>query len=155
MTWETTAECGLRLSKKRKELMKMIVEGVTIIGLRSAKMNSEIAEQEQERQALEREIARIKHENEMDAEFPTILSRLMEKVDEQAEKGYKGFHYLWTEEMRVGLCRIGYNRFLEHYKRIKPILEELGYRTDIHTYSSSWRNKSGKIAELHIYWYEN
>lgn len=132
--------------------MLIEVEQTIITGLRSAELNKCIAEQEQERQRVEREIAEQKHKEEMFSELPTIVAKLMNKINGEAEAGNTYFEYVWWENVRVGLCGIGYKRFVEHFNNIEPMLKELGYNVYFSYYSDSWRRKSGKICQLRISW---
>jgi hypothetical protein len=132
--------------------MLIEVEQTIITGLRSAELNKLIAEQEQERQRVEREIAEQRHKEEMFSELPTIIAKLMNKINDEAEAGNTRFEYVWVESARVGLCGIGYKRFAEHFDNIEPMLKELGYNVYFSFYSDSWRKKSGKICHLSIYW---
>lgn len=125
---------------------------IEIVELRSAFENNVIATIEKARKDEEERLRKEKEEKEKDELAVKVVAWLAEKINEEAEKGWKTLDILFEYSDKHPYS---FSECQKVESRVKEILGSLGYDVkDIYEYSTSWKTRSGRIGYWDFYWSE-
>lgn len=123
---------------------------IIVTNLKTAEENKQIAE---EVRALKAEEERRRKEERKQIEqkkAKELLPIIVEKINTTASLGNSTLTFEWSENVKSEISFYDWNLFYEYYK---DYFVGLGYKFNIHEYSKSWRERSGKIGYATIYWH--